>query len=111
MSIHSPIAQETKVEEYRQTTIESIVVAKCITSGFLTDFDIKTHSSRYGWVCKLTKSCLHVIAIDDLLDNKPPSPINKLSLEMLIKERDKKVTEIMELISKKILSGIPIYEG
>ncbi|MGL1043842.1 hypothetical protein ACSTD6_16645 [Vibrio vulnificus] len=111
MNTKSLLLQAVQIERFRETTIESLVVGKCKEAGFVSILDIETRSSRLRWVQKLTERCLFAYAIENQLDGRVEPELNADSIALLMVERDKKVADIMEVIAKKILFGIPNYEG
>ena len=111
MNTNSPLLQAVQIEEFRETTIESLVVERCKEAGFVSILDIETRSSRLRWVQKLTERCLLACAIENQLDGKVEPELNADSIALLMVERDKKVADIMEMIANKILQGIKIYES
>ena len=111
MNHNSPIVLAAKLEECRQTTIEDLVINLCIEAAFLTNQDIKKHSSRYQWVVKLTEHCKDAMALEDVIEGEVSEPLNPSNWDSITASKKKQADEIVEIMAKQVMLAIPPYRA
>ncbi len=98
------------LEDLEITNLESLVVEAAVKSGFITKDDSAKNIYRRSWIKKVTEYANDAYKLEDVAagENLEATIDN---VKALLKARENKVNEILELLAKQILDATPVYRG
>ncbi|WP_419239606.1 hypothetical protein [Photobacterium leiognathi] len=112
MSIKIPSSELIQLlhdlEDLETTNIEDLVLNAAIKAGFVTSEDSTTNLYRRAWVCEVTKTANDAYRLEDVAIGEHLEE-TIYTVKALLKAREKKVCDILELLSKKILYSTSPY--
>ncbi|WP_258843406.1 hypothetical protein [Vibrio harveyi] len=98
------------LEDLEITSLESLVLEGAMNAGFITKGDSVTNLYRRAWIKKVTEHANDAYKLEDVTTGENlAATIN--NVKALLKARETKVNEILELLAKQILDAVPPYKS
>ncbi|MHA2861097.1 hypothetical protein [Vibrio harveyi] len=98
------------LEDLEITSLESLVLEGAMNAGFITKGDSVTNLYRRAWIKKVTEHANDAYKLEDVATGENlAATIN--NVKALLKARETKVNEILELLAKQILDAVPPYKS
>lgn len=98
------------LEDLEVTNLESLVLEGAKKAGFITRDDSVTNLYRQAWIKKVTEHANDAYKLEDVAtDEDLVATID--NVKALLKARETKVSEILELLAKQILDATPSYKS
>ncbi|EJI1385452.1 hypothetical protein NDL32_004034 [Vibrio alginolyticus] len=98
------------LEDLEITNLESLVLEGAVKSGFVTKDDSVKNIYRRAWIKKVTEHANDAYKLEDVATGEDLAATID-NVKALLKARENKVSEILELLAKKILDATPVYRG
>lgn len=98
------------LEDLEVTNLESLVLEGAMNAGFITEGDSVKNLYRRAWIKKVTEHANHAYQLEDVATGENLA-VTLNNVNELLKARQTKVTEILELLSKQILDATPPYKS
>lgn len=97
------------LEDLEVTNLESLVLEGATKAGFITRDDSVKNLYKCTWIKKVTEHANDAYKLDNVAtgDNLAATIDN---VKTLLKARESKVNEILELLAKQILDATPPYK-
>lgn len=92
------------------TNLESLVLEGTVKSGFVTKDDSVKNIYRRAWIKKVTEHANDAYKLEDVATGEDLAATID-NVKALLKARENKVSEILELLAKQILDATPVYRG
>ncbi|EJL6264181.1 hypothetical protein [Vibrio metoecus] len=98
------------LEDLEVTTLESLVLEGAMNAGFVTKGDSVTNLYRRAWIKKVTEHANDAYQLEDVaMGENLAATID--NVKALLKARETKVNDILELLAKQILDAVPPYKN
>ncbi|PMM44580.1 hypothetical protein [Vibrio breoganii] len=98
------------LEDFEVTNLESLVLEGAKKAGFITRDDSVTNLYRQAWIKKVTEHANDAYKLEDVATGEDlVATID--NVKALLKARETKVSEILELLAKQILDATPSYKS
>ncbi|HGY9569306.1 TPA: hypothetical protein ACOJRH_005245 [Vibrio harveyi] len=98
------------LEDLEVTNLESLVLEGAVNAGFVTEDDSVKNLHRRAWIKKVTEHANHAYQLEDVATGEDlAAKID--NVKALLKARENKVNDILELLAKQILDAIPPYKS
>ncbi|WP_104035271.1 hypothetical protein [Vibrio jasicida] len=98
------------LEDLEVTNLESLVLEGAKKAGFITRDDSVTNLYRQAWIKKVTEHANDAYKLEDVATGEDlVATID--NVKALLKARETKVSEILELLAKQILDATPSYKS
>ena len=98
------------LEDLEITNLESLVLEGALKSGFVTKDDSVKNIYRRAWIKKVTEHANDAYKLEDVATGEDLAATID-NVKALLKARENKVSEILELLAKQILDATPVYRG
>lgn len=98
------------LEDLETTNLESLVLDGAMKAGFVTKEDSVKNIYRRTWVKKVTEYANDAYKLEDVATGECLEETID-NVKALLKARESKVNEVLELLAKQILDARPIYKG
>lgn len=98
------------LEDLEITNLESLVLEGAVKSGFVTKDDSVKNIYRRAWIKKVTEHANDAYKLEDVATGEDLAATID-NVKALLKARENKVSEILELLAKQILDATPVYRG
>ncbi|HIF9454278.1 hypothetical protein [Photobacterium leiognathi] len=98
------------LEDLETTNLDSLVLEGAIKAGFITKDDSAINLYRRVWIKKVTEHANHAYKLEDVATGEQLEQTID-NVKALLKARERKVSEILELLAKQILNAIPPYQS
>ncbi|MBN3001841.1 hypothetical protein NB475_12975 [Vibrio alginolyticus] len=98
------------LEDLEITNLESLVLEGAVKSGFVTKDDSVKNIYRRAWIKKVTEHANDAYKLEDVATGEDLAA-TIYNVKALLKARENKVSEILELLAKQILDATPVYRG
>ncbi|WP_274024071.1 hypothetical protein [Vibrio parahaemolyticus] len=98
------------LEDLEVTNLESLVLEGAINAGFVTEGDSVKNIYRRAWVKKVTEHANDAYKLEDVATGENLAATIE-NVKALLKARESKVNEILELLAKQILDATPPYKN
>ncbi|MBC7004404.1 hypothetical protein BIZ37_17715 [Photobacterium sp. BZF1] len=98
------------LEDLEVTNLESLVLEGAINAGFVTEGDSVKNLYRRAWVKKVTEHANDAYKLEDVATGENLAATIE-NVKALLKARESKVNEILELLAKQILDATPPYKN
>ncbi|HGF5099530.1 TPA: hypothetical protein ACF373_005281 [Vibrio parahaemolyticus] len=99
-----------ELEKYEATTLEQQVIKKAKQAGFITDEESAYNLSKLVWIKKMTKHAEDAFKLEEVAEGELLE-VTIDNFTQLVERRDKKVSDILELLAKYVLDASPAYKG
>lgn len=96
------------LEEFEGTSIADLVVEKARLAGFITDKDCDEDRQNLAWIMRVTKLADHAYNLDAVADGESIE-VKIANFNLLVKQRDEKIAEILRLLAKRVSDAAPPY--
>ena len=98
------------LEDLEVTNLESLALEGAKKAGFITRDDSVTNLYRRAWIKKVTEHANDAYKLEDVATGEDlVATID--NVKALLKAREIKVSEILELLAKQILDATPSYKS
>ncbi|HHG3104641.1 TPA: hypothetical protein ACPVXC_004470 [Vibrio parahaemolyticus] len=98
------------LEDLEITHLESLVLEGAVKSGFVTKDDSVKNIYRRAWIKKVTEHANDAYKLEDVATGENLAATID-NVKALLKARETKVSEILELLAKQILDATPLYKS
>lgn len=98
------------LEDLETTDLESLVLEGAMNAGFVTKGDSVKNLYRRAWVKKVTEHANDAYRLEDVATGENLAATID-NVKVLLKARETKVTDILELLAKQILDATPPYKS
>lgn len=98
------------LEDLEVTTLESLVLEGAMNAGFVTKGDSVTNLYRRAWIKKVTEHANDAYQLEDIATGENLAATID-NVKALLKARETKVNDILELLAKQILDAVPPYKN
>ncbi|ELA9316380.1 TPA: hypothetical protein ACN334_004164 [Vibrio parahaemolyticus] len=98
------------LEDLEITTLESLVLDGAVKAGFISKDDSVKNIYRRTWIKKVTEHANKAYKLEDVATGENLAATID-NVNALLKARENKVSEILELLAKQILDAAPPYKG
>ncbi|EEX66298.1 hypothetical protein [Vibrio metoecus] len=98
------------LEDLEITSLESLVLEGAINAGFVTKGDSVTNLYRRAWIKKVTEHANDAYQLEDIATGENLAATID-NVKALLKARETKVNDILELLAKQILDAVPPYKN
>lgn len=98
------------LEDLEITHLESLVLEGAVKSGFVTKDDSVKNIYRRAWIKKVTEHANDAYKLEDVATGENLAATID-NVKALLKARETKVSEILELLAKQILDATPRYKS
>lgn len=98
-----------ELENFESTTLEDQVIQKAKKAGFLSEHD-ESYAYKVSWIKKVAKNAEDAFNLEAIIENEPLE-LTMANFKQLREERELRVNEILELLSKGVLDSVPPYKG
>ncbi|HHX8289312.1 TPA: hypothetical protein ACVOZD_002348 [Vibrio diabolicus] len=98
------------LEDLETTDLESLVLEGAMNAGFVTKGDSVKNLYRRAWVKKVTEHANDAYRLEDVATGENLAATID-NVKALLKARETKVTDILELLAKQILDATPPYKS
>ncbi|OED66718.1 hypothetical protein A165_05850 [Vibrio tasmaniensis ZS-17] len=98
------------LEDLEITNLESLVLEGVMKAGFVTEGDSVINLSRRAWVKKVTEHANDAYKLEDVATGEDLAATID-NVKALLRARESKVNEILELLAKQILDATPPYKS
>lgn len=98
------------LEDLEITHFESLVLEGAVKSGFVTKDDSVKNIYRRAWIKKVTEHANDAYKLEDVATGENLAATID-NVKALLKARETKVSEILELLAKQILDATPLYKS
>ncbi|MGL1299853.1 MULTISPECIES: hypothetical protein [Vibrio] len=98
-----------ELEKFESTTLEEQVIKKAKKAGFLSEHD-ESYAYKSSWIKKVAKNAEEAFNLEAVIENEPLE-LTMANFKQLREEREQRVNEILELLSKCVLDSVPQYKG
>ncbi|HIF6199212.1 TPA: hypothetical protein ACX3IX_004162 [Vibrio parahaemolyticus] len=98
------------LEDLEVTNLESLVLEGATKAGFVTKGDSVINLYRRTWIKKVTEHANDAYKLEDVATGENLAATFE-NVKALLKARETKVNEILELLAKHILTAIPPYKN
>lgn len=98
------------LEDLEVTTLESLVLEGAINAGFVTEGDSVKNLYRRAWIKKVTEHANDAYMLEDVAMGENLAATIE-NVKALLKVRETKINDILELLSKQILDATPPYKS
>lgn len=99
-----------ELEKYETTTLEQQVIKKAKQAGFITNAESTDNLSKLAWIKKMTKHAEDAFKLEDVAEGEPLG-ITIDNFKQLVERRDKRVSDVLELLAKYVLDALPAYKN
>ncbi|OUJ42695.1 hypothetical protein BTZ53_19200 [Vibrio parahaemolyticus] len=98
------------LEDLEVTNLESLVLERAMNAGFVTEGDSVKNLYRRSWIKKVTEHANDAYRLEDVATGENlAAKID--NVKALLKAREAKVNDILELLAKQILDAVPPYKN
>ncbi|MFA0468038.1 hypothetical protein OAI_00930 [Vibrio cyclitrophicus FF160] len=97
------------LEQFEATSVAELVIEKARLAGFITDKDCEEDRQNLAWIMRVTKLADHAYNLDLVADGESIE-VKIQNLDRLIKQREEKEKEILQLLAKRIADAAPSYK-
>ncbi|EGR0098036.1 hypothetical protein FR266_22015 [Vibrio vulnificus] len=98
------------LEDLEVTSLESLVLEGAMNAGFITKGDSVTNLYRRAWIKKVTEHANDAYQLEDVVTGENLA-VKIDNVKALLKARETKVKDILELLAKQILDAAPPYKN
>ncbi|AUV87065.1 hypothetical protein [Vibrio campbellii] len=98
------------LEDLEITTLESLVLEGAMNAGFITEGDSVKNLYRRAWIKKVTEHANDAYQLEDVVTGENLA-VKIENVKALLKARETKVNDILELLAKQILDAAPPYKN
>ncbi|WP_268810159.1 hypothetical protein [Vibrio parahaemolyticus] len=98
------------LEDLETTNLEDLVLEGAKNAGFVTNGDSMKNLYRRTWVKKVTEHANDAYRLEDVATGESLAATID-NVKVLLKARETKVPEILELLAKQILDAAPLYKS
>ena len=98
------------LEDLEVTTLESLVLEGAMNAGFVTKGDSVTNLYRRAWIKKVTEHANDAYQLEEIATGENLAATID-NVKALLKARETKVNDILELLAKQILDAVPPYKS
>ncbi|WGS59673.1 hypothetical protein [Vibrio lentus] len=98
------------LEDLEITSLESLVLEGAMNAGFVTKGDSVTNLYRRAWIKKVTGNANDAYQLEDVATGENLAATID-NVKVLLKARETKVNDILELLTKQILDATPPYKS
>ncbi|MGR5195790.1 hypothetical protein ACPV4H_18020 [Vibrio rotiferianus] len=98
------------LEDLEITSLESLVLEGAMNAGFITEGDSVTNLYRRAWIKKVTEHANDAYQLEDVVTGENLA-VKIDNVKALLKARETKVNDILELLAKQILDAVPPYKS
>ncbi|HCG5536449.1 TPA: hypothetical protein NJ114_003287 [Vibrio parahaemolyticus] len=98
------------LEDLETTNLEDLVLEGAKNAGFVTNGDSMKNLYRRAWVKKVTEHANDAYRLEDVATGENLAATID-NVKVLLKAREIKVSEILELLAKQILDAAPLYKS
>lgn len=98
------------LEDLETTDLESLVLEGAMNAGFVTKDDSVKNLYRRAWIKKVTEHANDAYRLEDVATGENLAATID-NVKALLKARETKVTDILELLAKQILDATPPYKS
>ncbi|ELC3209847.1 hypothetical protein RI848_004452 [Vibrio parahaemolyticus] len=98
------------LEDLEITTLEDLVLEGAVKAGFINKDDSVKNIYRRTWIKKVTEYANDAYKLEDVATGENLAATID-NVKALLKARENKVSEILELLAKQILDAAPSYKG
>ncbi|EGQ9185123.1 hypothetical protein F8Y89_18980 [Vibrio parahaemolyticus] len=99
-----------ELEKYEATTLEQQVIKKAKQAGFITNAESADNLSKLAWIKKMTKYAEDAFKLEDVAEGEPLG-VTIDNFKQLVERRDKRVSDVLELLAKNVLDASPAYKN
>ncbi len=99
-----------ELEKYETTTLEQEVIKKAKQAGFITNAESADNLSKQAWIKKVTKHAEDAFKLEDVAEGEPLE-VTIDNFKQLVERRDKRVSDVLELLAKYVLDASPAYKN
>ncbi|EJG0691668.1 hypothetical protein C4G81_RS18630 [Vibrio parahaemolyticus] len=98
------------LEDLEVSKLECLVLEGAMNAGFVTEGDSVKNLHRRAWIKKVTEHANDAYKLEDVaIGENLAATID--NVKALLKAREVKVNEILELLAKQILDAVPPYKN
>ncbi|HGF7479393.1 TPA: hypothetical protein AB5B17_003728 [Vibrio mimicus] len=98
------------LEDLEVTNLESLVLEGAMNAGFVTVGDSMKNIHRRAWIKKVTEHANDAYKLEDVATGENLAATID-NVKAVLKARETKVNDILELLAKQILDATPAYKG
>ncbi|EGR1556615.1 hypothetical protein HJ207_02620 [Vibrio parahaemolyticus] len=98
------------LEDLEATNLESLVLEEAMNAGFVTESDSVKNLYRRAWIKKVTEHASDAYKLEDVATGENLAATID-NVKALLKARETKVNDILELLAKQILDAVPPYKN
>ncbi len=99
-----------ELERFESTNLEELVIKKAKQAGFITDTESADNLSKLAWIKKITKHAEDAFKLEDVAEGEPLG-VTIDNFKQLVERRDKRVSDVLELLAKYVLDASPAYKN
>ncbi|GEA59610.1 hypothetical protein [Vibrio comitans] len=97
------------LDDLETTSLESLVLEGAMKAGFITKVDSVINLHRRAWIEKVTEHANDAYKLEGVATGEHLA-VTIDNVKTLMKVRDTKVSEILELLATKVLDATPSYK-
>lgn len=98
------------LEDLEITSLESLVLEGAMNAGFITEGDSVKNLYRRAWIKKVTEHASDAYKLEDVATGENLAATID-NAKALLKARETKVNDILELLAKQILDAVAPYKN
>ncbi|MGR5246485.1 hypothetical protein ACP3VU_17460 [Vibrio sp. PNB23_22_6] len=98
------------LEDLEITSLESLVLEGAMNAGFITEGDSVKNLYRRAWIKKVTEHANDAYKLEDVATGENLATTIE-NVKALLKARETKVNDILELLAKQVLDATPTYKS
>ncbi|ENJ1523275.1 hypothetical protein AB0522_002239 [Vibrio parahaemolyticus] len=98
------------LEDLEATNLESLVLEEAMNAGFITEGDSVKNLYRRAWIKKVTEHASDAYKLEDVATGENLAATID-NVKALLKARETKVNDILELLAKQILDAVAPYKN
>lgn len=99
-----------ELEKYKATALEQEVIKKAEQAGFITNAESADNLFKLAWIKKMIKHAEDSFKLEEVAEGEPLE-VTIDNFKQLVERRDKRVSDVLELLAKYVLDASPAYKN
>jgi hypothetical protein len=99
-----------ELEQFEATTLEQKVIEKAMQASFVNNSDSVDNLYKLSWIKEMTQHAEDAFKLEAVVDGEDLK-VTISNFNQLLERRDKQVSDILELLAKRVIDAAPLYKG